>query len=268
MNIQIIGMVRFSYPALSGFVRTGADAKANAAFLYDPARLEARFQMFERLTLPSIRAQTDGDFTLGILIGDNLPGWARDRLCTAIAGMRNVRLLARPPGPQYPVLQDAMAALRLPDATHIAGFRLDDDDALSMTFVERLRPLASIMAGQGAAPKVIAFNRGFFLELGDMPDIYDVCERSPLGIGLTLVAPVANHDVIFRRNHRYLPQFYTTFSDAEHPSFIRTVHRHNDSSAISTGLRGTWQPEQITRQVARHFPFTVDELLSLPPAGL
>lgn len=263
MNLQIIGLVRFSYPALSGFIRTGDDAAANAAFLYDRARLKARFEMFERLTLPSIRAQTDGDFTLGVLIGDNLPAWARDRLCAAVAGIRQVRLLARAPGPQYPVLQDAMTVLRDPAATHVAGFRLDDDDALCMTFIERLRPLATMMAGQGPAPKVIAFNRGFFLELGSLPDIYEVVERTPLGIGLTMVAPVGHPDVIFRRNHRYLPQFYSTFSDAEVPTFIRTVHVHNDSKATSSGRHGDMQPDQIKRQIARHFPFTVDQLLAL-----
>ena len=45
------------------------DPALAAAALYDRARLERRFQLFEGLTLPSLRAQTDAGFQTAVLTG-------------------------------------------------------------------------------------------------------------------------------------------------------------------------------------------------------
>ena len=67
--MQVLGLCRFSYPALGGF-QVGHDSTADRiAYLYDPARLEERFRLFETVALPCLMAQTDPDFEMIVLVG-------------------------------------------------------------------------------------------------------------------------------------------------------------------------------------------------------
>ncbi|MDZ4136133.1 MAG: glycosyltransferase, partial [Paracoccaceae bacterium] len=235
---QIAGLVRFSYPALNGFARSGADPSALEAQLYDPERLQRRFHLFENLTLPSLLAQNDKDFRTVFLTGLNLPVAARARLDAAIAPLPGAQVLALPSLAHFNATGRAFAALRDVAATHLTGFRLDDDDALDHGFVARLRTLSGALAPAiGLAyPLVIGFNRGLFLDLKPGGNrLYEVVEKLPLGIGLAMTVPAGHPENIFRRNHRLLPQFYNTFTDAQSPAFIRSVHGDNDSAPNASG---------------------------------
>ncbi|WP_236640739.1 glycosyltransferase, partial [Sulfitobacter sp. HI0023] len=78
--MQAIGLCRFSYPAIGGF-QVGHESMADRiAYLYAEERLEERFRLFETVALPCLRAQTDPDFELIVVIGDSLPAPARARL--------------------------------------------------------------------------------------------------------------------------------------------------------------------------------------------
>ena len=81
--MQVTGLCRFSYPAEGGFQVEHGSAEARMAYLYAPARMEARLRQFETICLPGLRAQTDPDFTLLVLIGDTLPARYRNRLSRA-----------------------------------------------------------------------------------------------------------------------------------------------------------------------------------------
>lgn len=78
--MQIIGLCRFSYPALGGFQVEHEGVAERSAYLYEPARMDERFRHFETIMLPSIAAQTEKDFTFIIVIGDNLPDLYQERL--------------------------------------------------------------------------------------------------------------------------------------------------------------------------------------------
>ena len=78
--MRVIGICRFSYPALGGFKRMHDTVKEREAYLYAPARMELRFRHFECLTLPSIAAQQNPDFTFLVMIGQNMPKPYLDRL--------------------------------------------------------------------------------------------------------------------------------------------------------------------------------------------
>ena len=87
--------------------------------------------------MPSILAQTDRDFQYLILIGDDLPAWARAQLDDLTAAADHIEIL---PYPLHPNRQIAgQVILHHVDATHTHSiqFRLDDDDAVHRTFVER-----------------------------------------------------------------------------------------------------------------------------------
>ena len=89
-----------------------------------------RFSAFETLTLPSIRSQSDPNFTFAILIGDSLPRHAKDRLYEVTANVPQIKIVERPSGPYRQVAQEVVNSVRNWEAPICAQFRLDDDDAV------------------------------------------------------------------------------------------------------------------------------------------
>jgi len=68
-----------------------ASAPERASLLFDPARLESRLATFEHLTLASVKAQTDPDFTFVVLASAQMPECYQDRLealCARVPGAR------------------------------------------------------------------------------------------------------------------------------------------------------------------------------------
>lgn len=263
---RIVGLVRFSYRALSGFDKAPGDQAALAARLYDPARLERRFRLFEALTLPSLLAQEDAGFEIILLTGEDLPAAARERLEAAAGRLPRARVVALPPMKHYPATQAAFDQLEPAGGGLLTSFRLDDDDAIDRRFIARLRRWCDGLAAIRAPgrPLVVGFNRGFFLDISAGGNrVYDVTERQPLGIGLAMVAQAEGRENIFRRNHRLLPQFYTSFTEAETPAFIRTVHEDNDSGGHVTGVQETMDQQAVAAEIAKRFPFTLEQLLAL-----
>jgi len=93
--MQAIGICRFSYPGDGGFQVEHDSLKARMDYLYAPARMDERFATFETMMLPPLRAQTDGDFTLAVVIGESLPAPYRDRLEGLLADMPQAVILPR-----------------------------------------------------------------------------------------------------------------------------------------------------------------------------
>lgn len=261
---QIAGLVRFSYPARSGFAKKGEDIAEIEAALYDPDRLDRRFHLFEKLTVPSLVAQTDGDFSLIVLTGQGFPAHAR--LARALAPLPRARIMSLPPMHHYPATQAAFDMALDTEATHLTSFRLDDDDAVDRDMIARLRRTAEALnrIQGGQEPFAMGWNRGFFLELSRGGNIiHEVVEKLPLGIGLALCAPAGTRANIFARNHRLLPQFYDCWTEATTPAYIRTVHAGNDSSAHISGRSATLPFDEVEQLIARHFPFSLSDLMAI-----
>ncbi|SFJ88311.1 glycosyltransferase [Jannaschia pohangensis] len=239
MSIQnrIIGVLRFSYPAQEGFAVSGLDEAALEAHLYDPERIETRFTYLETITLPSLAAQSDMDFTCVILAGTSLPMRWRKRL-NALAET-------------YPFLKtvylDRMGALAAakrsfrrgldegPEGTttHITGFRIDDDDAVAIDYIAQTRDISNrlIHAGLAEVPTSLSFARGIYWNLFD-PDqpFHEFREAQPLGLACAMITTADLPTCIYRYNHRRLPCYVPCFSlPGEEPMFLRTLHDHNDS---------------------------------------
>lgn len=262
---RFVGLVRFSYPALSGFTRQ-ADPHEGDGGLYERARLERRFRLFEGLALPSLIAQSDRDFETIILVGDSLPAWARDRLQAGVAALPGAQVVALPAMHHYTAIQRAYAQLPPRGESHLTSFRLDDDDAMDMGHIERLRRISNgiLQFSNPARAFAMGHNRGLFLDLtGAKPKFTEVAEKMPLGIGLALTAPAAMGETIFRRNHRLLPQFFSTYTDVEEIAFIRTVHDGNDSNAHNTGVVTPVAASDVDGILAGRFPFDRKALAAL-----
>ena len=54
--MQVIGLCRFSYPAIGGFQVEHAKIAEREAYLYAEDRMEQRFRTFESFTLPCMKA--------------------------------------------------------------------------------------------------------------------------------------------------------------------------------------------------------------------
>ena len=260
---QIIGLMRFSFPCKGGFAKEEEDMDALEARLFDPDRLARRFDLFEKLTLPSIKAQSDGDFRMVFLIGKNLPPEWRDRLNDGIADLKGARVVSLQPMQHYLAIRKAYNLATPEAASHVTGFRLDDDDALDLDHIARMRRTVEAMlpAVGMEAPLVTGCNRGYFLERKPTGnEIYEVVEKNPIGLGLAMTTPRDVSENIFRRNHRFCSQFYNTFTEAVTPAFIRTVHTDNDSDPHASGKieKTTWA--DVAPVLESHFPFTADFL--------
>lgn len=258
---RIVGLVRFSYPALTGFTRQDEDIGRQTEMLHARDRLEARFRFFETLALPSLKAQTDRGFETLVLVGEGLPDWAFDRLSEGLRGLEGARVLRLPPMQHYPAMQAAFGSLHDDGCSHLTTFRLDDDDAMDVDHIARLRRMVDGMA-RVLGPQAtfcVGHNRGLFLDLSEGAPIWtDVTEKLPLGVGLAMCAPVDSRENIFRRNHRLLPMFFTTLTEADTPAYIRTVHPGNDSEGKASGQVRTIGGPKLAKMLRRGFPF-IDE---------
>lgn len=230
---QIVGVLRFSYPAKEGFAVSKLPEAELEAHLYDPARMARRFDYLETIALPSLAAQTDPDFRCVILAGTSLPMPHRKRL----RGLEAI----------YPflkiVLLDRMGALaagkrsfrRALDegTTHVTGFRMDDDDAVAVDYVARTRDFSDRMLAAGLAdePCVVAFSRGLYWDMHDpRQPFHDFREGQPLGLACAMITSADLPTCIYRYNHRRLASFVpTTLVPSDDPMFLRTLHGHNDS---------------------------------------
>jgi hypothetical protein len=257
---RIVGLVRFSYPSIGGFAHASPDP---ARFLYDPARLDRRFRLFEALCLPALRAQTDPDFDIVFLVGKDMPSAARKRLDAALSPLRRAQVVALPALQHYPALRQAYGAVEIGSAETLTTFRLDDDDALACDYIARLRALSVGLTGlcPPEAPLTLSFHRGFLLH----PDggLSEVVEKLPPASGSAMIAPSGHRDNIYRRNHRLLPQFFSHFSDAGRPAFLRSIHEDNDSSPHASGLSTPLAPQEAAAALGEAFPFALDSLRGL-----
>ena len=260
-------MIRFSYPTDSGFHLSSTYGDDPAKVLYQAARLERRLALFEKLALHSLAIQDEDAFRVAILIGDDLPGWCRTQLEQLIAEFPQAQLVALPRKPHYQAVCAGYAALpNDPGATHVARFRLDDDDGLHRTATRHIRETAEAMlrVSSIAPPFALTFQRGFYLDLTEKTAaLSDWAERTPPSPGLTVVAPIDERTNCYRYNHRRLSQHMNCYSDISTPMFLRAVHGGNDSEAKPIGVKGALKPNGIARVLRRGFAMGADHFEGL-----
>lgn len=166
-DMQVIGLCRFSYPALGGFQIEHQSIEERRAFLYTPERMEERFRTFEAIALPGLRAQTDPNFHFLIVIGDCMPKVYMDRLYALVEDMPQVVIVPRRPQQHRPAMQAILNEYRDRESPMpCLQFRHDDDDAIAVTFVEKFRQAAHDCRGLLASNRYFAvdFNQGFSAE--------------------------------------------------------------------------------------------------------
>lgn len=266
-KIQIKVLIRFSYLSDGGFAISNLTYKELENRLYDRARLEKRFWLFENLTIPSLVRQTDSNFKVGILIATSFPEKEVFRLKELIRSFDNFQLIQLPTMIHIRAIYQSFDLLTTdPGTTHVASFRLDDDDAVHKDAIKRTREHAENMVETRINrdnPFIISFNRGFYLRTKTDNSDYsfgEFYEKTPVAAGMSIVSPVDNRCNVFRRNHRKANQYFNCYSDMTDPMFIRTFHGENDSTVVPTGRVGDLSQSEIEEVLAEGFGQSLESL--------
>lgn len=149
-GVQVQGLCRFSLPCTGGFKKYHDSLGERRAALYDPARLDTRCLWFERILLPGIALQSDPDFTLHLVLGEDFPEPWRSRMEALFAEVPQITAHWRAPDDHRAICRDVLLPARDTTRAAVAEFRLDDDDAVAVDYVAQLRrnwPRVARLAG-------------------------------------------------------------------------------------------------------------------------
>lgn len=261
-GVQVLGLCRFSYPAaLEGFQTRHETMEDRRAALYAPERLDTRLFWFEHILLPGIRAQTGQDFTLLLLMGDDLPDPWHSRLRALIDPVPQIRPVYRPTGPHRQVYRDILHAARDPKARAVAEFRLDDDDAVALNYVTNIRrsfgqlrdiwrPRGRLALDQGKGVVVAATGPDIALT-----PVLAHCWAPALTVYLRPDDDACVMDFPHQRVWQRMP----LVSFADQVMFLRGSHATNDSPITLTGTHpAEIDPADLPDLVKRRFEVDIE----------
>jgi len=239
VNLQVLGLCRFSYPAeLEGFQTHHATMAERRAALYSPARMETRLFWFEHIALPGLRAQTRDDFTLLLLMGEDMPQPWHDRLLAMIADVPQIRPVYRPTGPHRLVYREILHAARDPAADMVAEFRLDDDDAVAVNYVQMIARAVPQIRPLFRAKGRVALDQGKGVVVeADGPEVRLIPVLSHCwAAALTVFLRPDDEACVMDFPHQKVWQRMPLVSHTDQLMFLRGAHATNDSKV---GLSGT-----------------------------
>jgi hypothetical protein len=262
---QIVGVMRFSYISKGGFAHSHDSQEDQERMIYAADRMERRFQLFEDFALRALKYQTDQNFKCIVLVTQTFPKPFRDRLEDLMAGWPAGQIVAKPFMPQFRAIKACYDEAQDPSCDWLTSFRLDDDDMLDFRFIERVKARAVKLAKvkDDGQPVVMSFNRGLYLKIGQQKNhIFDAVERTPLSVGAAMITPAGAQANIYSRNHRKLPAFFTTYSDVDEASWLRTIHQDNDSNPEFTGETKLLDTAEVDVQLREGFGLKRSDLMA------
>lgn len=258
-------MCRFSLLVTNGFQKPSHDFDERRRELYDPLRLTVRMAWFEHVFMPSIRAQSDTDFLLVIATGEDYPQPWRGQLERLVADVPQIELLFLPPGRLRVVSREVMQARVDQSADVVAQFRLDDDDAVAVDYIHRIRSDFDAFVSPAYAFRPLAaldHCRGLALSgTGGGISVHKVVAPywTP---ALTVYLPPDSETCVFDYPHHLLYRHMTTVSLQDRPMFVRGVHGLNDSDVATRRLSEPLESEPARYALRRRFNINPDELAS------
>ncbi|MFU8778350.1 MAG: glycosyltransferase [Roseovarius sp.] len=231
--MRVVGICRFSYPALGGFKRMHDTVSEREAYLYAPARMELRFRHFECLTLPSIAAQQNPDFTFLVMIGQNMPKPYLDRLHDLTAPVPQIKIIESEPMKHRLAMQLAIKAELGEDTDLSMQFRLDDDDAVGLGFVRSLRWFEKHTRTMRKSWRYMAidYNRGYSVTLSEQGIIAEELQAPFWACGLAVLFRPDDPLTVMNFGHHKLHYEMPTLIQPGPHMYLRAKHADNDSHA-------------------------------------
>ncbi len=265
--VQIGGVIRFSVPCEGGFQKNPESRAEKLAKLYAPARMAQRFAYFERLCLHTLKRQTDQNFTLGILVGADMPARYRRQLDLLLQDFAPARVIVKPVMQHRPLMEQAYDAVFDQNTPYRLSFRLDDDDAVAVDYIETVRaklPVLLMMAPAGQ-PVCLTFSQSLTL-LGPRENRQVVAryERSPISAGLAVLAPAKLKPLVMTLNHMKIHMNMPTLLDPMLPMNLRSLHTDNDSRGVlMAGQKIERASGEIRAVLQDRFALDIDDITAL-----
>ena len=250
--VAIIGLTRFSYLGDGGFQTEHASLDERRAYLYDPVRLESRFAWFEHVTLPAISAQTDADFRLILLSGVDFP--QKERLKELTAHIPQIECVFAPPARHRAACRSVLANF-IPEDQSTIQFRLDDDDAISVEFVARLRSdkAQSDLLCMKHGKVAFDYQKGLILSANGSDVSCEGHFARYWGCGLAVAFAEGQDGTIVDFAHHTIWKNMPTVTFMDSPMWVRGVHGLNDSGAPKNTLLWNQQPANTDWLLADRF---------------
>lgn len=229
--MQAIGLCRFSYPTHGGFQVEHETIQDRISYLYAPDRMEERFRHFECVALPCIRNQTDTEFDLIVLIGNQMPEHYLARLYDLTADIPQIHIHAEKPRKHREVMKEILNAARNDPDAPCLQFRFDDDDAVAVDFIENLRQAAKDCAALSAKHRAIAFDwsKGYVAEFGPKGIAASELFRPYFTAALAVQIRGGATATIMNFAHHKINQHMPTVTFNNPPMFVRGHNNSNDS---------------------------------------
>ena len=214
--------------AVSHFVLTRfniASEGREVAIRNSPGWLERRFDLFKTYCLPSMAAQTCQNFRWLIYFDHGTPRGIRERIAQA---QKIFPFEAVFVGPFDMKMTAHDVASRLsPEAARIITTRLDNDDAVSIDFIEKIQTYGMSCA----SGTVLNFTHGIALR---NRLAYSACDASnPF---TSLVSCAADVRVIWEATHRSLAETFDLQQVSDGPVWLQVVHGENVANRIKGRL--------------------------------
>ncbi|MEJ6390912.1 putative rhamnosyl transferase [Gymnodinialimonas ulvae] len=255
--VQVQGLCRFSFPCTGGFKKYHESLEDRRAALYAPRRLDTRTLWFEHIFMPSIRAQTDADFSMHLLLGEDLPEPWRGRVEDAIRDIPQINAHWRAPGDHRAICRDVLWRGRDAMRDVVAEFRLDDDDAVAVDYVQQLRRSWPRLRRIANVAGRVALDHGKGLVLEAVPGggiTPHVLNTHCWSAGLALFLRPDDEKIIMDFPHHKIWARVPFVNLTEQLMFIRGDHGHNDARTPFGAALPTSVPEdEIVSLLQRRF---------------
>jgi hypothetical protein len=248
----IYGHIRFSFYGVTDTRLRPNDDGSALARLYDETRMARRFFLFENLTLPSLIHQTDQAFKTVIMSSSVMPDPFKDRLSALAAKLPGAVVeFSQETRGDYAFSRFMVESAGFKGRSPSVHFRLDDDDAVSVNYISRLRHVSRVLSPSTH----ITFPTGILLfpaQPGSPDGVSMIQQRLLTAIGLATVNGGRFQKNPYQMMHGNVWTRWPMVSDPSFPSHIRTQHFENDTAAQQDRIIGTLQRERASRRGARH----------------
>jgi hypothetical protein len=249
--MEYVGHCRFSWFGISDTGRSIADIGMARALLWHPLRMAVRFQLFETIMLPSLKAQTDQDFRLIVTVSKSMPEPYHQRLERVLTGWGPAEILVTERTDIGHVLRPVIRETSKGGSVPSVHFRIDDDDALAHDYIARLK-MACARLDPGS---MVSFPKGF-VGFTDGYTAKHTTRLTPnIAIGLALILRPADRRSPFQIQHRKHAQKVPSFSDPTFYAYQNTVHGVNNTKGYDavTHLRSS-ENDRLIRKLSNSHP--------------
>ena len=229
--MQVIGLCRFSFPAMGGFQVEHESTEERSTYLYRAERMQERFRHFETIMLPSIAQQSDTDFTFVIVIGDNLPDIYQERLFDLCAPYPHILIQAHAPADHRETMKTAFNSVRTKTDAPCLQFRHDDDDAIALNFVQSFKQVAAECRPLLERNKFVGFDfaRGYVVRPAAEGLYVEETYHPSWGVALGISVAPHIQKSIMNFAHGKLARFMPAISFDNPPMYLRGHNDFNDS---------------------------------------